>query len=294
MDQWLRDFIVKKWKVGSFSFAFLDVLLAVCITGTGMLLRLAVVEYTPTGLEKMAAMVLDFVMALFCGVIVYNLTAHRLKAFLTYAILVIYPTMVANSALWSKNSILYAFLFFVGLYLFLKGQKWLAAICTAAGTFIAVSGMYVSPYALNLGWPNFYEIIGKKMFVELYNQVSVLILAGMLLTLIYIGLRKQVVVTKDLALQLFLFLAILVPYFAPSMTACAGYVADIAALLYAMRWLNKFYVPMLHLIVSYCAYARILNGETKLPMVVYAVILLILLVDVGVGIYKTVREDTRA
>jgi len=208
--------------------------------------------------------------------------------------LVIWPTMVANSALWGRNSVMYAFLFFVGLYLYLRGQKWLSAISIAAGALISVSDIFVSKHNLNLGWPNFYEIIGKKMFVELYNQVSVLILAGLILTIVYVGLRKKVTVTKDLALQLFLFLAILIPFFAPSMKAWAGYVADIAAVIYAMRWVNKFYVPMLHLIVSYCAYANALNRESKLPMVIYAVILLVLLVDVGVGIYKTIQEDTKA
>ena len=40
MDDFLRDFIVKKWKIGRFTFTFLDALLAVCITGTGIFLRL--------------------------------------------------------------------------------------------------------------------------------------------------------------------------------------------------------------------------------------------------------------
>jgi len=85
----------------------------------------------------------------------------------------------------------------------------------------------------------------------------------------------------------------LVPFFAPSMPAWAGYTADIAALLYAMCWVKKFYIPMLHLIVSYCAYANVLNGESKLPMVVYAVILLLLLADVGIGIYRTVQVQKK-
>lgn len=287
MDQWLREFIYKKWKLGKVTFTFLDLLLAVCITGTGVMLRLSVVEYTAVNLEKVTAMVLDFVLAVFGAAIVCRYTGHRLKSFLTYAILVIYPTMVANSALWGKNSILYAFLFFLAFYLYIRGQRWLALLSGAAGVAIVLDRMYISKYVLTLGWPNFYEIIGKKMFVELYTPVSGLILLGLILTLIYVFVKKKIVITQELALQLFLFLAILIPFFAPSMPAYAGYTADIVALFYAMRWLKKFYVPMLHLIVSYCAYARILNGESKLPMVVYAVILAVLLVDTGVGIYKT-------
>jgi len=293
MDQWLRDLIGKKWRPGSLSFTFLDVLLAVCITGTGVLLRLAVVEYTPVTIAKLAAMVLDFALALFVAVLVYGYTAHRNKAFLTYAILAIYPTMVANSALWGKNSVFYSFLFFLGLYLHNKGQKILAFVSMAAGIVIGIAGMTVSTEVLTLGWPNLFEITGKNMFVELYNRVSVLCLLGILLTFFYIGVKKQVEITKELALQLFLFLALLVPFFAPSMPAWAGYTADIAALLYAMCWVKKFYIPMLHLIVSYCAYANVLNGESKLPMVVYAVILLLLLADVGIGIYRTVQVQKK-
>ena len=70
------------------------------------------------------------------------------------------------------------------------------------------------------------------------------------------------------------------------MPAWAGYTADIAALLYFMRRKERFYLPMLHLIVSYSAYAYAMNGETKLPMVLYSVILLGILVNVGVDLYR--------
>jgi hypothetical protein len=286
MDRFLHDLIVKRWKIGSFSFTFLDILLAVCITGTGVMLRMAVVEYTVTTPAKLAAMILDFVLAAFCAVLVYRYTGHRNRSFLTYAVLAIYPTMVANSALWGKNSVFYAFLFFLGLYLYTRNWKILSILSVAVGAGIALSGMTLSTRSLTLGWPNFYEIIGKNMFVELYNQVSLLILLGLLLTLVYCFLKKQVVMTNDMALRLLLFLAVLVPYFAPSMPAWAGYTADIAALLYAMRWPKKFYLPMIQLIVSYSAYANVINGESKLPMVLYSVMLLAVLVDVGVDLYR--------
>lgn len=291
MDELLRDLIIKKWKLGGMEFSFLDVLLAACITGTGMMLRLAVIGYTKTDIWKLRAILADFLLALLCAGIVYCYTEHRNKAFLTYSILVIYPTMIANSALWGKNSVEYVLFLFLGLYCCGKGKRLPSLLFAAVGVFMAVSKFELSGKSLNLGWPNFYEIIGKKMFVELYNQVSVLCLLGILFTLLYIMVKLRVTVTKDLALCLFLFLALLIPYLAPSMPAWAGLTADVAALVYCMRWPKKFYVPMLHLIVSYSAYAYVINGETKLPMVLYAVILLALLLDTGVKLYGEIIAE---
>ena len=290
MDEFLQRLIVKNWKIGKLTFTFLDALLAVCITGTGIMLRLAVVEYTVTDSQKLGAMIIDFILAFYCGEIVYEYTRHRNKAFLTYAILVIYPTMIANSALWGKNSVYSVFFFFVGLYYFVlhdkERNKWLGLLAAAVGAVRALAVFRLSSESMNLGWPNFYEIIGKEAFVELFNQVSVLCLLGILFTMLYVFVKRRIEITKDMALRLFLFLAILIPYLAPSMPAWAGLTADIGALVYCMRRPRKFYVPILHLIVSYSAYAYALNGETKLPMVLYAVILLALLVDTGVGIFR--------
>ena len=290
MDEFLQRLIVKNWKIGKLTFTFLDALLAVCITGTGIMLRLAVVEYTVTDSQKLGAMIIDFILAFYCGEIVYEYTRHRNKAFLTYAILVIYPTMIANRALWGKNSVYSVFFFFVGLYYFVlhdkERKKWLGLLAAAVGAVRALAVFRLSSESMNLGWPNFYEIIGKEAFVELFNQVSVLCLLGILFTMLYVFVKRRIEITKDMALRLFLFLAILIPYLAPSMPAWAGLTADIGALVYCMRRPRKFYVPILHLIVSYSAYAYALNGETKLPMVLYAVILLALLVDTGVGIFR--------
>ena len=120
MDELLRNLLIKKWKIGKAQFTFLDMLLAICITGTGLMLRLSVMGYTVTDNQKIGAMLIDFILAFFCGGLVYDYTGHRNKAFLTYSILVIYPTMIANSALWGRNSVYSVFFFFVGLYYFVK------------------------------------------------------------------------------------------------------------------------------------------------------------------------------
>lgn len=297
MDEFLRNLIIKEWKLGKLKFTFLDALLAVCITGTGLMIRLAMTkyEYTVTDSRKLGAMLIDFILAFFCAEIVYEYTRHRNKAFLTYSIFLIYPTMIANSALYGENSVYYVFFFFVGLYYFVnnfeKKGKWLGLLGIAAGAAGAAARFRLSSESLNLGWPNFYEIIGKEAFVDLYNQVSLLCLLGILFTIVYVFVKQGIEITKDLTLRLFLFLALLIPYLAPSMPAWAGMTADIAALIYCMRWPKKFYVPMLHLIVSYSAYALELNKVTKLPMVLYSVILLFLLMDTGVGIYEEITGE---
>lgn len=294
MDDFLRNFIFKKWNVKGVTFTFLDLLLAVCITGTGLALRSTVIAWTPTNAWKLCAIVLEFALAILCGAIVHSYTGNRLRAFLTYAILVIYPTVVANGSLWNINGIYYVILFFLGLYLYSRGNAVLGTGSILAGMLIAVFRIrswwmvldVAYPVSLSRGWPNFYEIIGKTVFVELYDKVSLLILAGLFLTGIYWFADKRVKLTRDLVLRLFLFGAILVPYFAPYMPAWAGYTADVAALIYMMRWPERFYLPMLHLIVSYSAYACAINGETKLPMVVFSVLLLGMLTNVGVDLYR--------
>ena len=290
MDDFLRDFIVKKWKIGRFTFTFLDALLAVCITGTGIFLRLPIM--TDNYDEKLRAITLEYVLAVVCAAIVYRCTKSGSRAFLTYAILVIYPTIAANGALRNISSVYDAIFIFVGFYLCLTGSRVLRAIGTVSILLGVLPLLFYNGWmlpfnaALSYGWPNFYEIIGKTAFIDLFDKVFLLFLAGLLLTMLYCFAKKKIRITTDIALQLFLFLAVLIPYFAPYMPAWAGYTADIAALLYCMRRKERFYLPMLHLIVSYSAYAYDINGETKLPMVVFSVILLGILVNVGVDLYR--------
>ena len=290
MDDFLRDFIVKKWKIGRFTFTFLDALLAVCITGTGIFLRLPIM--TDNYDEKLRAIPLEYVLAVVCAAIVYRCTKSGSRAFLTYAILVIYPTIAANGALRNISSVYDAIFIFVGFYLCLTGSRVLRAIGTVSILLGVLPLLFYNGWmlpfnaALSYGWPNFYEIIGKTAFIDLFDKVFLLFLAGLLLTMLYCFAKKKIRITTDIALQLFLFLAVLIPYFAPYMPAWAGYTADIAALLYFMRRKERFYLPMLHLIVSYSAYAYDINGETKLPMVVFSVILLGILVNVGVDLYR--------
>ena len=169
MDEFLRNLIVKKWKIRNFSFTFLDVLLAVCITVTSVMLRLAVIDCTVTDWDKISAVILEFLLAVWGGILVFAYTGARIRAFLTYGVLMIYPTVIANGALWNRGSVFYAWFFLAGLYLFAKGARLRAGISVAVGTVIALFRLRISTRSLSLGWPNLYEIIGKTMFVDLFN-----------------------------------------------------------------------------------------------------------------------------
>ena len=298
MDEFLRTLISRKWRVGRLSFTFLDILLAVCITGTGVFLRLNVIEYTQTDVMKLAGFAAEFFLAVLCAVIVHHCTGSRNRAFLTYAVLAIYPTVIANGALWNRGTVFYAILLFAGLYFVLRGWKALGVISFLAGGAAAAYRVWcwvdsfrpALPGLLTRGLPNIYEIIGKRMFADSVCVGFPSVSSGASYHGGILFCKKRVKLTAMLAVQLFLFLALLIPYFAPYMPAWAGYTADIAALLYCMCRLKRFYFPMLQLIVSYSAYANVINGETKLPMVLFSVIQLAMIACLGADIYRETKS----
>lgn len=292
MDEFVRNLLYKKIRLGSLCFSVLDLLLAVCITGTGVLLREAVIDYTPVNAMKLVAVALDYCMALLGTAFVFGRTGSRNRAFLTYALMVIWPTFAANSALWGKNGSCVGILLILGLYLFDHHMKKLAVPAFLGSAVVAVLG-FQKPAAgdlLTLGWPNIFELTGKFMFVELYDKVAILFLAGILLCAAYCMKERGLKISAEGLVPLLLFLAIFLPYFAPYMPGWAGYGADVLALLFAILVPKKFYVAFAHVVVSYSAYAFVLNGESKLPMVLYSVVLFGLMLDVGVYAYRLMEK----
>lgn len=292
MDEFVRNLIYKKFRLGRLTVSVLDLLLAVCITGTGVLLRESVIDYTPVTGMKLVAVVLDFVMAIWGAAFIWGRTGNRNRAFLTYALMVIWPVFAANSALLGENGSFVGVLLILGLNLYDRGMKKTSLLALAASIVVGVLGLKrpATGDLLTLGWPNIYELTGKFMFVELYDKVSLLFLAGILLCILYCMKEKGFKISGEVLVPGLLFLAILLPFFAPYMPAWAGYAADVLAVLFAVLVPKKFYVAFLHVIVSYSSYAFVLNGESKLPMVLYSVILFVLLMDVGAYVYHLMAE----
>lgn len=293
MDVFLRNLIDKRIRLGKGTVSVLELLLSVCITGTGIFLRKAVIGYTPVDAFKMLTMALDFVMAVLGAVFVWGRTKSRNRALLTYALMVIWPVFVANSALWGKRGAFCGVLLVLALYAYDRNMKYVsfAAVLGSIGLTVLELPKPGAGDLLTLGWPNIFELTGKAMFADLYGKVSVLFILAILLCIWYCMKKRKLHLSRKAFPAFLLFFALFLPYFAPFMPAWAGYAADVLALLLAILEPRKFYVAFLHLIASYSAYAFVINGESKLPMVLYSVILLGLLLDVGAYVYKLLMDE---
>lgn len=293
MDVFLRNFIDKRIRLGKGTVSVLELLLSVCITGTGIFLRRAVAGVTPVDAFKVLTMALDFVMAVLGAVFVWGRTKSRNRTLLTYALMVIWPIFVANSALWGKRGAFCGALLALALYAYDRGMRYVgfAAVLGSLGLAALELPGAGAGDLLTLGWPNIFELTGKTMFVALYAKVSPLFILAILLCIGYCMKKRKLRLNRKAFLPFLLFFALFLPYFAPFMPAWAGYAADVLALLLAVLEPRKFYAAFLHLMVSYSAYAFALNGESKLPMVLYSVILLGLLLDVGAYVYRLLMDE---
>lgn len=294
MDRFLRNLIYKRIPLGKGGVSVLELLLGVCVTGVGVMLRMSVAEYTPVDVLKFLTMGLDFVMAVFGAMFVWGRTKSRNRTILTYALMVIWPVFVANSALWGKRGAFSGVLLVLALYAYDRNMRFVSVASVLGGGCLAAMELHGAGTGefLTLGWPNVFELTGKFMFVDLYEKVSLLFVTGILLCMVYATKRKGLHVNRKCFLPFLLFLSLFLPYFLPFMPAWAGYGADVLALLLAILEPRKFYVAFLHLIVSYSSYAFVLNGESKLPMPLYSAVLLGLLLDVGAYTYRLMTEET--
>lgn len=196
LDGYLRDLLFRKFCVGKFHFDFLEALLAVCITGAGFLLR------TPfeTGLPHWLFLLVEWYLAVLSAVLIWNHTGSRKKTILTYAILIVLPTIVADGTILRSNACIGALLFVSALLFLEKDQQWLFTIISAglllwsvkyigilfacmvlwqsrrlkseqllvllaaggARCFVAYRVWLAAGYTLvTFHWPNIYEIVGK-------------------------------------------------------------------------------------------------------------------------------------
>ena len=300
LDKFLRDNLVHgEFSIGKFKFAFLDVLLTVCITGAAVIIRKAIFGISGNpGLEGGTTMliycVLDFVLALLMAVFVWKTTENRLKVVGVYSLAVIWPAIAANSALNGGFEVVFAVIL-VSLLCIIGVKKvynmktfWLVTIF--ASIFQIVQGDAPAAKLTNY-WPNIYTLFSETGYYNEYGYAGKLLVVGILLMIFYyISKKKEVKVTPELMVASGLFVSLFISAFYPFMNYRSGLLANVFGLLMFIQNKNKFYVPMAMCIISYVSYGYFYNGTIGVYFWMYALGLVVLMLDAGVYLYKQLQK----
>lgn len=300
LDKFLRDNLVHgEFSIGKFQFAFLDVLLTVCITGAAVMIRKAIFGISGNpglegGTEMLIYCVLDFVLALLMAAFVWKTTENRLKVVGVYSLAVIWPAIAGNSALNGGFEVVFAVIL-VALLCIIGVKKvynmktfWLITIF--ASIFQIAQGDAPATKLTNY-WPNIYTLFSETGYYNEYGYAGKLLVAGILLMVFYyISKKKEVKVTPELLVASGLFVSLFISAFYPFMNYRSGLLANVFGLLMFIQNKNKFYVPMAMCIISYVSYGYFYNGEIGVFFWMYALGLLALMLDAGVYLYKQLRK----
>jgi len=302
LDKFLRDNLVHgEFSIGKFKVAFLDVLLTVCITGTAVLIRESIFGISGNpglegGMVMLAYCVLDFVLALLMAMFVWKTTQNRLKTVGIYSLAVIWPAIAGNSALNGGFEVVFAVIL-VALLCVICMKKvynmktfWLLTILASA--FQIVQGDAPATRLTNY-WPNIYTLFSETGYYIEYGYAGKLLVFGILLIIFYYISKRSVKVTPELFVASGLFVTLFISAFYPFMNYRSGLLANVFALLMFIQNKNKFYVPMAMCIISYVSYGYFYNGEIGVFFWIYALGLVVLMLDSGVYLYKqlNVKEN---
>ena len=302
LDKVLRDLIHGEFSVGKTNFAFLDVLLTVCITGTAVMIRKAIFGISGNpGLEGGTMMLLycafDFVLALLMAVFVWNTTKNRLKTVGVYSLAVIWPAIAGNSALNGGFEVVFAVVL-VALLCVVFGKQ----LQSMAGFWLftlAVCGLQIlqgdaPAEKLTNFWPNIYTLFSETGYYNEYGVTGKLLVFGILLIIFYYISKKEVKVTPELCVASGLFCSLFISAFYPFMNFRSGLLANVFAILLLIQNKKKVYVPMAMCIISYVSYGYFYNGKIGVFFWMYALGLVTLMLDSGVYLYKQLHKGTEA
>ena len=300
LDKFLRDNLVHgEFSIGKFKFAFLDVLLTVCITGAAVMIRKAIFGISGNpglegGTEMLIYCVLDFVLALLMAAFVWKTSENRLKVVGVYSLAVIWPAIAGNSALNGGFEVVFAVIL-VALLCIIGMKKvynmktfWLITIF--ASIFQIAQGDAPATKLTNY-WPNIYTLFSETGYYNEYGYAGKLLVVGILLMIFYyISKKKEVKVTPELMVASGLFVSLFISAFYPFMNYRSGLLANVFGLLMFIQNKNKFYVPMAMCIISYVSYGYFYNGTIGVYFWMYALGLVVLMLDAGVYLYKQLQK----
>ena len=300
LDKFLRENLVHgEISIGKFKAAFLDILLTAGVTVAAALIRESIFGISGNpGLEGGTAMlvycVLDFVLALLLAFFVWKTTRNRLKTVGIYSLAVIWPAIAGNSALNGGFEVVFAVILVALLCVICMKNVynmktfWLLTILTSA--FQIVQGDAPTDRLTNY-WPNIYTLFSETGYYIEYGYAGKLLVFGILLIVFYyISKKKEVKVTPELFVASGLFVTLFISAFYPFMNFRSGFLANVFALLLFIQNKNKFYVPMAMCIISYVSYGYFYNGTIGVFFWMYALGLVVLMLDAGVYFYKQLQK----
>ena len=158
MDKKITDFLVKEMKIGKWMLAPIDLLLFVAAAVFSVMIRISVVDYTAIELPafvkysnmlSIVTGITDLLLAVLGALIVYDLTERKIRAFLTYAILLMLPVLCASCAMWGMGDSIYIFFAVLSLYLLMKGKGNASLVSYGISLFLSRYAFFLLPvYAI--------------------------------------------------------------------------------------------------------------------------------------------------
>ena len=341
MDRKITDFIVREFKIGKWMLAPIDLLLLLFAPVFGVMLRLSVQSYYACPETKGYVMVVDglkiatgcfdILLAVVAAMFVFELTGHKIKAFLAYAIIILLPVLAAGSAMWGMGDSIFVFFAVLSLYLLVAGKGNRAVICYGVALFLSRYAFFLLPVfaiaflqkktkliaylvplcgawfrngmvsgdgklsfpvfeaerilslmrgenLISYHWPNIYQIIGPDKFVTEYSLVAKSIAAVVMLAVVVLAVQKGEETKQAHWVSLSLLLAMVFPFFMPQMDERCGLLPDVLAVIFVMKYVDMYYVAVIHILISYIAYSAYFRGESVIPLSYVAFVLLFLIV----------------
>lgn len=291
LDRFLRNLVHGEISVGKTKIAFLDGLLAAGTTVAGIMIRKAVfgIAGTGGGAEELLYCVLDFVLALCLAYFVWKTTKSSLRTAGVYALAVIWPAIAANSALNGGAEVTGAVVL-AGMLCVLAAKKiW------NRGAFFLFSLLVCNAQLLfreeplerlTYFWPNIYTLFSETGYFNEYGVTGKFLTLGILLIIFYYISKKKFQATPELFVSAGLFFSLLISVFYPFMNYRSGFLANVFAILLFIQNKKKCYVPMAMCMISYVSYGYFYNGKTGVFFWIYALALVVLMLDAGVSLYR--------
>ena len=141
-------------KIGKWMLAPIDLLLFVAAAVFSVMIRISVVDYTAIELPafvkygnmlRIVTGITDLLLAVLGAMIVYDLTDRKIRAFLTYAILLMLPVLCASCAMWGMGDSIYIFFAVLSLYLLIKGKGNASLVSYGISLFLSRYAFFLLP-----------------------------------------------------------------------------------------------------------------------------------------------------